>query len=558
MQLGNPSGATADTNNYNHYLIQRPVEAIDYNATLGQANWASWDLTAGDDSGAAQRSGTYFTDTNLPSNFYHVTDSDYTGSGWTRGHMCPSADRTDSQADNDMVFLLSNLIPQAANVNSGPWEKLEDDCRSRADAGSELLIICGPSRFTGATFASGNVAVPGYNWKIAVVVPRGTNPVLNRIDYSTRVIAINLTNSNTISQSAPWANFVTSVNDLQDQTGFAFFTALPANLAAVLRSKVDGQTPPAPAITGFSPASGSPGTTVTVTGANLSFTTNVVFNGASASFSIISSTNLSATVPVGASSGAIGVATLGGSATGAGSFIVGASTTPDLAISATHSGSFAQGDAGDTYTLIVTNVGTAASTGTVTVVDALPTGLTATAVGGTGWTVDLGTLTCTRTDTLAPSLAYPAITVTVNVPADAPASVTNTVTVSGDGDANPANDTASDPTSINPASAPTATTAAATSVGPTTATLNGTVNPNGQPASVSFDYGLTTSYGSTAVVTGSLTGATAQAVTAGISGLLAGTTYHFRVAASNVLGSATGLIRPLPRPLPASRTSLSQ
>ena len=41
MQLGNPSGATADTNNHNHYFIQRPVQAMDYNDNLGQANWAS-------------------------------------------------------------------------------------------------------------------------------------------------------------------------------------------------------------------------------------------------------------------------------------------------------------------------------------------------------------------------------------------------------------------------------------------------------------------------------------------------------------------------------------
>ena len=48
MQLGNPSGATADTNNHNHYLIQRTVEAIDYSDTLGEPNWASWDLTSAD------------------------------------------------------------------------------------------------------------------------------------------------------------------------------------------------------------------------------------------------------------------------------------------------------------------------------------------------------------------------------------------------------------------------------------------------------------------------------------------------------------------------------
>jgi endonuclease G len=48
MQLGNPSGATADPTNHDHFLIQRPVEAMDYSDHLGQPNWASWDLTSGD------------------------------------------------------------------------------------------------------------------------------------------------------------------------------------------------------------------------------------------------------------------------------------------------------------------------------------------------------------------------------------------------------------------------------------------------------------------------------------------------------------------------------
>src|SRR5438046_516453 len=95
MQLGNPSGAIVDTNNHNHYLIQRTVEALDFSDNLGEPNWASWDLTASD-IGSSGRSPSFYTDTTLPGNFYHVTTSDYTGSGYDRGHMCPSDDRTDN------------------------------------------------------------------------------------------------------------------------------------------------------------------------------------------------------------------------------------------------------------------------------------------------------------------------------------------------------------------------------------------------------------------------------------------------------------------------------
>ena len=128
--------------------------------------------------------------------------------------------------------------------------------------------------------------------------------------------------------------------------------------------------------------------------------------------------------------------------------------TPNLGITKTHAGNFTQGQTGATYSLAVSNGGTGPTSGLVTVTDTLPTGLTATAISGTGWTCTLGTRTCTRSNVLAASSSYPAITLTVSVAANAPASVTNTAVVSGGGDTTPANNTASDVTTISPAGSP--------------------------------------------------------------------------------------------------------
>jgi uncharacterized repeat protein (TIGR01451 family) len=127
--------------------------------------------------------------------------------------------------------------------------------------------------------------------------------------------------------------------------------------------------------------------------------------------------------------------------------------TPDLTITKSHTGNFTEGQTGANYSITVTNSGSANSSGTVTVTDTLPAGLTATAISGTNWTCVLGTLTCTRSNALAPGLSYPAITVTVNVANNAPASVTNTANVSGGGEFLTSNDTANDLTTVN-ASAP--------------------------------------------------------------------------------------------------------
>jgi hypothetical protein len=121
---------------------------------------------------------------------------------------------------------------------------------------------------------------------------------------------------------------------------------------------------------------------------------------------------------------------------------------PDLTVIKSHSGEFRQGDTGDTYTIVVSNVGDGPTGGTVSLVDSLPAGLTATAFGGLGWTVDLSTLTATRSDVLAAGASYPALTLTVNVSVGTAASVTNTAMVSGGGELNTENDTADDVTTV--------------------------------------------------------------------------------------------------------------
>jgi uncharacterized repeat protein (TIGR01451 family) len=132
-----------------------------------------------------------------------------------------------------------------------------------------------------------------------------------------------------------------------------------------------------------------------------------------------------------------------------------------LIIAVTHAGSFTS-DATGAYQIVIQNPAFASTSGTVTVTDTLPNGLTATAIGGTGWACTLNTLTCTRSDALGTGAGYPTIAIAVNVAGLAPTTLTNTASVSYGGIANPA----ADPTSI---------------VSPTTTSL--AVSPN--PASLS-------------------------------------------------------------------------
>ncbi|MBK7029757.1 MAG: fibronectin type III domain-containing protein [Bacteroidales bacterium] len=88
--------------------------------------------------------------------------------------------------------------------------------------------------------------------------------------------------------------------------------------------------------------------------------------------------------------------------------------------------------------------------------------------------------------------------------------------------------------------APAVTTLAATAVNSTSATLNGTVNPSGLATTYYFQYGTTTSYGSVTSTISAGSGASAVTVSANISGLITGQTYHFRLVATNTDGTSNG------------------
>ena len=105
---------------------------------------------------------------------------------------------------------------------------------------------------------------------------------------------------------------------------------------------------------------------------------------------------------------------------------------PSLGVTSTHSGNFMQGQQGAAYTLTVSNAaGAAPTSGTVTVTETLPSGLTLVSMSGTGWSCNGAA--CTRSDALAAGSSYPTITVTVNVAANAGSPLVTTVSVSGGG-----------------------------------------------------------------------------------------------------------------------------
>jgi uncharacterized repeat protein (TIGR01451 family) len=105
------------------------------------------------------------------------------------------------------------------------------------------------------------------------------------------------------------------------------------------------------------------------------------------------------------------------------------SPPPSLSITKSHTGNLTQGQAGE-YTVTVSNAaGAGPTSGTVTITETVPAGMTLASMAGTEWSCPNLSVSCTRTDELQAGVSYPSITVTVNVANNAPVSVTNQVTV---------------------------------------------------------------------------------------------------------------------------------
>jgi endonuclease G len=238
LLLGNPTNATGDITNENNYLMLKPQYTLSYNRSKATPNWVAWRL---DSSwiGGTPRQDDYRNDTSLPAGWYQVLGTDYSGSGYDRGHMCPSGDRTNSVPNNSATFLMTNFVPQLSANNQGPWNEFENYCRSLANSGNELYIITGPAGNAG-TIANGRVVVPQVTWKVVLIIANGSDD-LNRITKGTRAFGIVVPNQPPLNQNTPWRNFRVTVDAVESLTGYNFFSLVPKMTQEIIERRHDVQ-----------------------------------------------------------------------------------------------------------------------------------------------------------------------------------------------------------------------------------------------------------------------------------------------------------------------------
>jgi endonuclease G len=140
------------------------------------------------------------------------------------------------------VFLMTNIVPQAAACNQKGWERLEAYCRVLAEDGKELYIACGPHGQGGVALDGTKkltigknapfIAVPAHVWKVILVVDKGTNPTKH-----SRTIAVWMPNDQTVTDD--WAHYCVSVADIEKKTGLKFWPLLADDVAEAIKEKPD-------------------------------------------------------------------------------------------------------------------------------------------------------------------------------------------------------------------------------------------------------------------------------------------------------------------------------
>ncbi len=239
-------GVPSDADGSDDYVVARTEYSFSFNKNKGTPNWVSYDLEASH-FGAQDRCDCFTYDPLLPADFPRYTTADYTGAGTfhgygiDRGHLARSFDRTTGNLDNARTFLFSNIIPQAADLNQGPWAVMEAYLGDLARfSNKEVYIITGPAGSKGTVKNEGKMTIPVSVWKVAVIMPRdrGLADVYSSSDVE--VIAVIAPNDAGV-RSVDWNTWRTTVDAVEALSGYDLLALLPDGIERIVEA---GDRPP--------------------------------------------------------------------------------------------------------------------------------------------------------------------------------------------------------------------------------------------------------------------------------------------------------------------------
>lgn len=189
------------TTNESEIIISRNQYVISYNKNRRNPNWVAWRVD-NTELGNIGRTDKFAVDSDLekylqndgPSE-HAVKPREYFGSCYDRGHQTPSADRSETAQDNEMTFMMSNMLPQTPYLNRVVWMHLEQYTRDLVrKEGKIAYIVAGPiyDQDFGKIGPKNDIQVPSKNFKVIVLLEPGQTPA--DINDKTETIAVIMPN----------------------------------------------------------------------------------------------------------------------------------------------------------------------------------------------------------------------------------------------------------------------------------------------------------------------------------------------------------------------------
>mgnify|MGYP003336382902 FL=1 len=195
-------------------MIHHMAYSLVYSHKHMQAKWVAYNLSLANTLGGAERSSKFSIDPSISPQT--AVTSDYTKTGYDRGHLAPAGDMKFSAQAMAESFYMSNVSPQLPGFNRGIWKKLEEQFRSWAPTSHPIFVATGPVLTDPIHAQIGQTCL--------ISVPQRFYKVVLDTAAPMRAIAFVLPNE---SSSLPLSHFAMSIDEAEKITGLDFFPRLP-------------------------------------------------------------------------------------------------------------------------------------------------------------------------------------------------------------------------------------------------------------------------------------------------------------------------------------------
>lgn len=146
-------------------IIRHTYYTLSYSELHEQAEWVYYKLTPDMLNGKTKRTNYFKKDPKVSTG--SASSSDYTKSGFDRGHLCPAGSMTCNKTAMSESFYMSNVSPQYPSFNRGVWKRLEEQVREWASTDSVLYIVTGAVLTDSlGVIGKNKVTIPRYFYKI--------------------------------------------------------------------------------------------------------------------------------------------------------------------------------------------------------------------------------------------------------------------------------------------------------------------------------------------------------------------------------------------------------